>query len=99
MAMNLERFADVLDKAVGQSGGAVKLIGAELQQGKLIASQSRDRINGPHACSDPVGYRLQERVPDRVAQRVIDLLEVIEIEVENGQCLSTLDAAERLFHL
>ena len=45
----------------------VKLIGAELQQGKLIASQSRDRISGPHACSDPVGYCLQERVPDRMA--------------------------------
>src|SRR5438105_4746339 len=52
-----------------------------------------------HAFAEPEGYRLQERVADRMAERVVDFLEMIEIEAEYRELVAALGQPQRLLAL
>ena len=47
----------------------------------------------------PVGSILQQLVAGRVAERVVDVLEMVEVEKMHGHHLATLDARQRLLEL
>ena len=49
-------------------------------QGELVASKARHRIAGPHAGVEPAGDFHQQLVPSRVAEHIVDVLELVEIE-------------------
>ena len=49
-------------------------------QGELITSKPRHGIAGAHAGVEPAGDFDQEPVPSRVAEHIVDVLEVVEVE-------------------
>ena len=50
------------------------------QDHEFIAAQTRHRILGAHAGFQACGDDLQHAVADRVTERVVDVLEVVEVE-------------------
>src|SRR5258708_34472396 len=52
---------------------------------ELIASDSRHGVARPQACLEPLGDLLDELVSYRMAEGVVDDLEVIEVEEEHGE--------------
>ena len=59
---------------LGDVGDAVE------QHRELVAAQTRDRVARPEAFAQPVGDRGQQRVAGRVAEPVVDRLEVVEVD-------------------
>ena len=56
-----------------------------LQHGELVAAEAGDQVGLAHAALETIGDRPQQRVADRMSQRVIDILEVVEIEIVDGE--------------
>ena len=50
------------------------------QHDEPVAALSRDGVAGAHAMAQPIGRGNQQRVADRMAARVVDPLEVVEVE-------------------
>ena len=67
-----------------------------LDHRKLVPAQSSHQIGFADTVAQAVGDRPQQIVADRMAQRIVDILEVVEIEVKNGQPLTAHDPFERL---
>ena len=55
------------------------------QDRELVAAQPRGDVAGPDARPDPVRDRDEQPVARRVAQRVVDVLEVVEVEEQHGR--------------
>src|SRR6266446_6564292 len=79
MALDLVRLADDLDHAAGEHARIFGLLDGGLNDRKFVASKTRDGINFPNAPAQPLGGIPQERVSHRVSERVVYLLEVIEV--------------------
>jgi hypothetical protein len=70
-----------------------------LQHSEFIATQSRDHICLAHDRSQPIRGLPQQFVTERVPERVVDVLEVIEIEIEKRDPLAPLRTLERTLEL
>src|SRR5207248_159458 len=55
------------------------------QDGELIAAQSSDRVGRPQATFKPPRERDQQVVADTVTEAVVDVLEAVEINEEDGE--------------
>jgi len=51
--------------------------------GELVASKARNEIVAAHDMRKPERHIADEFVTDRMAERVVDVLEVIEVDVEH----------------
>ena len=54
-----------------------------LQDGKLVAAQTADEIGLADAALEALADRLEQQIAGRMSERVIDVLEPVEIEVKN----------------
>ena len=66
------------------------MIVAGRDDGKFVAAQTRYQIVFVERTSDPTGDFADQFVPDRVPQGVVDVLEVIEVDIEDGGCRAAL---------
>jgi hypothetical protein len=66
------------------------------EHGELVSAEAGDHVSRPHAVAEPVGDELKEPVADRVAQRVVDLLEPVEVEEQQADALVLARLRERL---
>jgi hypothetical protein len=67
------------------------------QDGELVATEARERVLRPQGRAEPLGHLQQHGVAHEVAERVVDELEAVEIEEEDGhQPVAPLDAAQGL---
>ena len=55
------------------------------QQRELVAAEARDQVVGPELLADPFGDGDQQLVTGRVPERVVDDLEVVEIEEDDDR--------------
>ena len=78
--------------AVASAGCAM----VDLHDGELVAAHARDGVGLAHQRAQPVGHHLQQLVAGGMAQRVVDVLEVVEVEQVDRHHLAALDARERL---
>jgi len=62
------------------------LLGRTLEDSKLVAAQARDRFRLSDLAAQPLGHGPEQLVADRMPERVVDVLEVIEIEVKTDSC-------------
>ena len=51
---------------------------------ELVAAQAGDEVAGADRVGDPLGDGLEERVAGGVAERVVDDLEVVEVDEQDG---------------
>jgi hypothetical protein len=63
------------------------------------ANSSRHDVLAAHRRPDPTGHLPQNRVPDRMTQRVVHRLEVIEVQAQVRQRPSRLEPSERLLEI
>jgi hypothetical protein len=59
-----------------------------LNQRELIAAEARHRIHPANAGSQPVRECLQQQISHGMSERVVDVLEMIEIEIQNRKFLA-----------
>ena len=50
------------------------------QHGELVAAEPADRVVDARAVADPRGHRDEHRVAAGVAERVVDVLEAVEVD-------------------
>ena len=65
---------------VGQGGDIVGLADRGVDDGELVPAQPGQGVGGAHGSGDPLRHGPQEEVARGVAQRVVHLLEAVEIE-------------------
>jgi hypothetical protein len=58
------------------------------EDGKLIPSETGNRVLGSDTTPQPLGHRFQEPVARRVAKAVVDVLEAIQVDKEGSEGLA-----------
>ena len=96
MAVDVVGAADRLDDAPRERCRIGGLRDADLHDRKLVATHARDRVRLPHQRAQPFGDHLQQLVAGGMAERVVDVLEVVEIEQVRRHFLAALGPGERL---
>ena len=76
----LERLLDLPDdgRGAGQVGALAR------QDPELVAAEARDRVAVAQAADEALGDELQQHVAVLVAERVVDLLELVEVETRSA---------------
>ena len=98
VAVEVEGFADRGDDALRQRGGLGGIGDRGLHDHEFIAAHSGDGVGLAHQGAQPVGDDLQQLVAGVMAERVVDGLELIEIEMmDRDRFLAVNPAAQRLF--
>jgi hypothetical protein len=80
MVIDLVALAHPVDDATGQRGGVGRLVDVDLQNREFIAAHACQRITGSEQTAQPLGDSGQQLVASGMAQRIIDILKVVEIQ-------------------
>ena len=70
-----------------------------LQDDELVAAEPRHDVGLAHDLAQPLGDRAQQLVAAGVAQRVVDLLELVEVDEVYGERTAAPQGGERRVHL
>ena len=89
------RIAD----ALRQRGGVGRLLHLRHDDGELVAAHARHGVELARAAAQALADQLEQLVADRVAERVVDALEVVEVEAKHGQAFAALDALDLVVEL
>ena len=72
--------------ALDQPGADVDGIAVALDQdGEFVAAEPGDGVAGPDRAAQPLGHPDHQLVTDRMAEGVVDRLEVVEVDEQQGQ--------------
>ena len=85
-----------LERAAQALGDLPRLVGAREileQDGELVAAEPRGGVLGAQAGRQSLGGRAQQLVADRVAEAVVDRLEVVEIDEDHRELTVVAPAA------
>ena len=100
VAGNLVRRGNLLDHMAGEQGDGGRIaIAAELHDREFVAAEPRHRVVLGDAFAETPCDLLQQHVADRMAERVVDVLEVVEIETQHRKLIAAFDKPQRLFEL
>jgi hypothetical protein len=100
VAADIVGRGDLLDDEAGKGCDCRRVaVAAKLHDREFVSAESRDGIVLADAFAEPVGDLLQQGVADRVTERVIDVLEVIEIEAKYRELTAALGKPQRLLEL
>ncbi len=75
-------LAQPLDDAAGKRGGVFGRRDVLLEHDELVAAEAGDEILGPQHLAQTIGDGAQQLVAAGVTERVVDLLELIEVDEE-----------------
>jgi hypothetical protein len=64
---------------------------------KFVSTEPSHQIALPHGLSQPASHSSQETVADRVTERIVDILEIVEVKVEDSEPVSAPEPFERFF--
>ena len=67
-----------------------------LQDGELVAAEPRDEIVGADRLAQPLRHPLQELIADQMPQRIVDALELVDVDVEDREGLPRQFAQQHL---
>ena len=82
---DLERPLHRVHDPFGHAAGTLEVGGRRQQDRELVAAEPRDRVAVADAVVETPGEMDQEQVAEMVAERVVDLLEAIEVEQQQRQ--------------
>src|SRR5205085_11215203 len=74
-----------LEHALGDANGIVEVLKVIQKNRKLVAAKPRDRVVRAQTTFELARNRDEQLVADRVAETVVDHLEAVEVEKENGE--------------
>ena len=81
----------VAERGAHAAGGHRRLrlvLDAGAEDGELVAAEARDQVAVAHGAAQPVRDLDQQPVAGLVAEAVVDDLEVVEVEEEDGDALA-----------
>ena len=73
-----------------------RLLDAGLDDGEFVAADARHRVDLAHAMAKPRRHHLEQLIAHRMAERVVDALEAVEIEKQHRELVAAADAGQRL---
>jgi len=80
-----------------QHAGVRRVAQAGLEDRELVAAEPRDEIAAAHAVPETGRDQSKEAIAGRVPQRIVDVLEQVDVDVEDGKALRPAPArGERL---
>ena len=79
-----------------QHGGVERLVDAVLDDGEFVAADARHGVAVAHAMAKPAAHHLEQLVAHRMAERIVDALEAVEVEVKHGKLVAAVDAGQRV---
>ena len=85
LTVNIKGADQAGDQLAGNHGGILCVVELGQEDDELVAPQSRQDIFLPQACAQASGCGRQQAVADRMAQGVVDLLEIVQVEEENAR--------------
>ena len=86
IALNIEGLRDDIDDTIGKRAGRFTLvIVTVLDDGKFVAAQARQHIGLPQRCLQANGRFAQQRITNRMAKRIVDMFEAIEIQQQDRE--------------
>ena len=94
-AVELDRRAQGAGQAVGDAAGGDLATGAGDHHGELVAAEAGDHVAGTQHAAQALGDDLEQAVAGPVAERVVDDLEVVEVD-EQDRDLERLRVGDRL---
>ena len=97
MAGNLEWFFEQFDQPLGEYGRIDRSVDRSLDDGKFIAAKPGNGIGLPRTLQQARADGLQKGIADRMAECIVDRLELIEIEAQQRQALAPPCLGNRLF--
>jgi hypothetical protein len=86
--VDLVTFAQVIDHSPGETGGFLGRFDILLKHHKFVAAEPRDEVLRAQHRAQPVGDGAQQLVAAGMTERVVDLLELIEVDEQ--QCRQLL---------
>ena len=92
-------FADFVIDLIDEIGDVVRVADRGLDDREFVAAEPRDEIGLPDALAQPRGDALEQFVADGMPERVVDALELVDVDIENRELLATVDALELPFEL
>ena len=81
--MAIERRSQRLINLRNQCADIVIAIDIALHDGEFIAAETGDKIADSDAIAQAIRDRLEELIADQMAQRIVDALELIDVDVED----------------
>jgi hypothetical protein len=94
MPIHLERPDDGLSDPPRENDGVLGLAHPREDDGELVAAEACHRVGSPGAAAQPFRHCLQQLVAHRMAEGIVHGFEMIEIEAEHRQGLSSPDPPE-----
>ena len=79
------RFAERLQQLGGKDGRFGRLADPGREHGEFIAAEPRDGVGFADIRAQAFADRDEELISDRVPERVVDVLEMVEIQVKHGE--------------
>ena len=88
LAVNDERVPDLGDHLLGEHRRLLRVpeLAEHLDDEVLVAAEAGHRVRLPHASLELCRRGDEQGVALGVAERVVDVLEVVEVEQQDGQC-------------
>src|SRR5262245_9835425 len=91
IALDMERSCDAFHDLARQLAGARRVGGGALQDGELITAEACRDFAATQDLPQPAGNLAQQLIANGMAERIVNVLEVIEVEAENAKrCRSLL---------
>ena len=85
VALDAERHGQKLADPGGKFPGGLRIGDCRQQNGELVAAEPRHQVLGPDRGLQPANDLLQQQVAHGVAERVVHILEVVDVEIEHGE--------------
>ena len=87
LTIDLDRIGDDIDQPARERGGRLRA-GMALQDREFVAAKPRDGVALAHRDANALRDDPEQLVADRMAERVVDALEVVEVEIEHRHRLA-----------
>ena len=98
-ALDVVGPADQFDDARGELAALLRPADIGLNDREFVAADARDEIRRLHRLGQADGHELQKLISDRMAERIVHGLEMIEIEAMHGKAAAGLDALEGILEM
>nr|WP_239002946.1 hypothetical protein [Rhodovastum atsumiense] len=95
MALQVEGAGEGGDQAVGDAGCFLRLLHLALDHGELVAAEPGEGVGLAQFRLQPGGDGAEQRIAGRVAERVVDFLETIEVDQQHGEALAARHPRQR----
>ncbi len=80
VTIHFERLCYRPKQALREPFGVLPVIGAGLHHDEFVAAKARDQVARPNNGAKPLCNLLQQLVADRMAERIVDGLEAVEVD-------------------